>query len=329
MVKGYNQKLKMLYLVKIFSEETDSQHGLTMADIISKLRFCGVNANRKTLYQDFEELRRFGFDIATKQAERNYFYFLESRQFALPEMKLLVDAVQSAKFITDRKSEELIRKLDTLVSKHQAKQLQREVIIAGRVKSINEDIYKNVDIIHEGICSDRQIRFRYYRWNIRKEMELRRNGDWYQVSPWALMWDDENYYMVGYDKLDGSVKHYRVDKMLLLSVTDEQREGGELLAEFDIPKYTKSLFGMFGGEEKNITLEADNSMVGVLIDRFGKDIFIMPVGKQHFRTTVNVSFSRQFLGWIISLGDKVRIISPDSVVEEMQMEIKRLQAQYM
>ncbi len=326
--KGDNQKLKMLYLAKIFHEETDDSHGLTMPQIIEKLSACGVNADRKTLYLDFEELRHFGLDIIAEQSGRSCYYYLGSRDFELPELKLLVDSVQSAKFITDRKSGELIKKLEALVSRYEGKQLHRQVTISGRIKTMNESIYYNVDKIHTAIGTGCQIRFRYYQWNVRKEMELRRDGAWYQVSPWALMWDDENYYLVAYDAEDDQIKHYRVDKMLKIAVTSETREGQAQFKQFNMPRYTKSLFGMYGGEETKVTLEAENELVGVLIDRFGKDIFIVPKGEDHFRTVVTVAVSRQFLGWIMALGSGIRIISPGSVVAQMQEEALRLSKQY-
>ncbi len=326
--KGKNQRQKLLYLLKILSEETDDDHFLTLHQIIKKLEAYGVNADRKTIYTDFEELRAFGFDIIMEKIGRNYYYHIGSRLFELPEMKMLVDAVQSARAITDRKSGQLIRKLETMVSKYEARQLHRQVFIAGRIKTMNESIYYNVDAIHQAIGTDRQIRFKYYKWDIRKEMVYRRKGDWYLISPWALMWSDENYYLVAYDALDGLVKHFRVDKMVSISVTDKQREGQEQFSRFDMVRYSGSLFGMFSGEETEVTLEAQNNIVSVLIDRFGKDIPIEPVDENNFRTKVNVSVSSQFLGWILALGGKVRITGPDAVVDQMKSEIQNLAAQY-
>ena len=325
---GNNQKLKLLYLIKIFTEDTDDQHALTLPQIAEKLDAYGVSAERKTLYQDFELLRDFGFDIIGQQARRNFYYHMGNRRFELPELKLLVDSVQSAKFITDKKSNALIKKLEGMVSKYEARKLQRQVIISGRIKAMNESIYFNVDKLHEAIGTDRQIRFKYFRWNINKEMELRKDGAWYQVSPWALMWDDENYYLVGYDAEDGKIKHYRVDKMWRISVADRKREGKEQFKAFNMPRYTKSLFGMFGGEEVKVTLEAENGMVGILLDRFGKDIPIKPVDADHFRTSVVVAVSSQFLGWIMALGDGVKIIGPDKVVDRMKEEIRLIRKMY-
>jgi len=328
MAKGSNQKLKMLYLMKIFMEETDDAHALTMPELIAKLNAYGVNADRKTLYMDMEELRTFGLDIISEQQGRKWYYYVGARDFELPELKLLVDSVQSAKFITDKKSSELIRKIESLASRHEAKKLQRQVFIAGRVKTMNESIYYNVDRLHEAIGTDSQIRFKYYQWNVNKEMELRRDGEWYQTSPWSLMWDDENYYLIAYNSEDGTIRHYRVDKMLDISTVDERREGKEEFKKFDLPHYTRSLFGMFGGEEKKITIEAVNEMVGVMIDRFGKDIIITPLDEEHFSITVNVAVSDQFLGWIIALGEGVKITAPEDVVEQMRQAAKRLVEQY-
>ena len=325
---GNKQKLKLLYLIKIFTEDTDDQHALTLPQIVEKLGAYGISAERKTLYQDFELLRDFGFDIIGQQARRNFYYHMGNRRFELPELKLLVDSVQSAKFITDKKSNALIKKLEGMVSKYEARKLQRQVIISGRIKAMNESIYYNVDKLHEAIGTDRQIRFKYFRWNIKKEMELRKDGAWYQVSPWALMWDDENYYLVGYDAEDGKIKHYRVDKMWRISVADRKREGKEQFKAFNMPRYTKSLFGMFGGEEVKVTLEAENGMVGILLDRFGKDIPVKPVDADHFRTSVVVAVSSQFLGWIMALGDGVKIIGPDKVVARMKEEIRLISQMY-
>ena len=326
--RGDHQKQKLLYLAKLFTEETDAQHALGMAEIIDKLAACGVNADRKTLYLDFQELRDFGIEIEAVKAGRNTLYRLASRRFELPELKLLVDSVQSAKFITDKKSKELIAKLESLVSRYEATQLQRQVIISDRIKSMNTSVYYNVDAIHEAINAGCQIRFQYFQWNLKKEMELRRGGAWYQISPWALVWDSEYYYLVAYEAESDTIKHYRVDKMKRLSVVDAPRQGLGRFRQFNTARYSKSLFGMNGGEETVVTLEATNEKVGILIDRFGKEIPIMPIDDAHFRCHVTVAVSRLFLGWIMGLGGDVRIVAPQAVVDRMTSEVQRLAAQY-
>lgn len=327
-MKGENQKLKMLYLSRLFMEQTDDEHGLTMPEIIEKLAAQGVNADRKTLYLDLEELRRYGLDIISTQAGHKTYYSLGARDFELPELKLLVDSVQAAKFITDKKSRELIRKLEGLVSAHQARQLHRQVLISGRVKTMNESIYYNIDKLHGAINEDAQIRFQYYQWNVKKEMELRRGGAVYQVSPWALIWDDENYYLVAYDSADDKIKHYRVDKMLRIRIADERRLGRDTFKAFDMAKYAKSLFGMYGGEETAVTLEGENRLVGVVIDRFGKDIALVPVDGERFEAKVNVAVSPQFFGWVMGLGGGIRITGPGPVVKRMREEVRRLAEEY-
>ena len=327
MSKGTNQKLKLLYLTKIFREQTDEEHMLTIAEIIEKLSAYDVSADRKTLYTDFEELRHFGLDIISQQIGRQHYYYLGAREFELPELKLLVDSVQSAKFITAQKSQKLIKKLEGLVSKYEATQLHRQVYITGRVKTMNESIYYNVDKLHAAISADAQIQFQYYQWNVKKEMELRRGGKLYQVSPWGLMWDDEYYYLVAYDAETDKIKHYRVDKMLRIQITDQKRAGKERYQSFNLPNYTKRIFGMFSGEETKVTLEADNSMAGVLIDRFGKDIMLIPQDGGRFRATVDVAISDQFLGWIVALGT-VKIVGPEAVVKKMQAKVSNLIADY-
>ena len=328
MAAGDNQKLKMLYLVKIFSEETDDPHALSLQEIADRLEAYGVNAERKTLYKDFGELEKFGLEILSEQSGRNVLYHLATRRFELPELKLLVDAVQGSRFITEKKSRQLIKKLESLASIHEAQRLQRQVLITGRIKAMNESIFYNVDMLHEAINADRQIRFQYFQWNVHREQELRHGGEWYCISPWCLLWDDENYYLVAYDANDRKIKHYRVDKILRLSITDEPREGKQQFKEFDAAKYTRTLFGMYGGRLTRVTLEGRSDIVGPLIDRFGRDITIQPIDDDTFTASVEVSASRHFIAWIIALGDGVRITGPKSLVEDMRAEAKRLAELY-
>lgn len=330
MARGTNQKLKLLYLAKIFFEESDENNKLTLSEIIKKLANYDISADRKTLYLDFEELINFGYDICKERVGRNWYYFLAGRDFEIPELKLLVDSVQSAKFITDKKSKVLIKKLESLVSHSQAKQLNRQVISTGRIKSFNEDIYYNIDAIHEAIIFDRQIQFKYFRWNLDKEMKLRNKGNSYHISPWALVWDDEKYYLIGFDAELNQIKHFRVDKMKKIVIDAEKaRDGKSEFEKFNLPKYTNKLFGMFSGDETKVTIEAKNDLVGVLLDRFGKDIIICPSGDDKFRTTVSVALSRQFFGWIFALGEDIKIVAPECVVAKTKLEVERLAKQYL
>lgn len=318
MAKGRNQKLKLLYLTKIFMEKTDESHALTLAEITTLLNGYDVTADRKTLYLDFEELKHYGLDIISEQRGKTVVYYLASRDFELAELKLLVDSVQSSKFITEKKSNSLIKKLESLVSEHESKQLHRQVITAGRVKTMNESILINVDSIHSAINNNKQISFQYFQWTPDKQRELRHDGQRYTISPWHLVWDNENYYMIGYDADSEMIKHFRVDKMLHISSLDERREGLKKMKEFNIATYSRTLFGMLGGESTRVTLQCHNSMAGVIIDRFGKDTVMFPHDEDHFFAYVEVVPSDQFLGWILGLSSLVKIMEPFSVVEQIK-----------
>jgi len=324
MARQDNQKLKITYLMKVFSEKTDDTHGITMPDIIKELEGYGVHAERKGIYSDIGYLNDYGFEIESRQVGKSCEYHLVSRTFQLPELKLLVDSVQSAKFITEKKSRELIKKLETLCSEHESKQLNRQVYVQGRIKTMNESILYNVDTIHGAINANKKITFQYWNWNVDKKMELRKGGELYKVSPWGLSWDDENYYLVAFDDADRKIKHYRVDKMLHISEVDEKREGHDSYKGIDMADYARKTFGMFGGEVRTVTLECENSFAGVMIDRFGKDNFMLKTDENHFSLSVPVAVSGQFLGWVMGLGDKVKITGPDDVVKMMKDECQRI-----
>ena len=328
MPKGTNQKLKLIYLIKIMLEKTDDSHGLTMPEILAALEAYDVSAERKSIYSDFETIRTLGIDIVQEQQGKTYYYHVASRQFEIAELKLLVDAIQSSKFITEKKSKQLIKKLEGFTSSYEAKQLQRQVYVSGRIKTMNESIYYNVDEIHTAIALNKKIRFQYFQWNIKKETELRKDGQFYEISPWALSWDNENYYRIGFDSEANKIKHYRVDKMLKSTCIEEPREGKELFEQFDIAAYTRKNFGMFGGEEQSVKLKFDNQLVGVVLDRFGKDIIIAPADETHFMIHVNVAVSAQFLGWIFALGDGAEILGPENVVEQMKQQAKKTYERY-
>mgnify|MGYP002621399123 CR=1 FL=1 len=329
MARGENQKLKLLYLLDILNEYTDDEHSITMQEIVKKLAACGVHAERKTLYNDLEELRTYGADIIGEKDGLGYNYHIGNRKFELAELKLLVDAVQSSRFITKAKSKELIRKINDLTSKYHADELNRQVYVAERVKTMNESIYYNVDLIHTAISEDVKIRFRYFMWDENKKQVYRRNGAYYSVSPWGLTWDDENYYLIGYDDEYETIRYYRVDKMKKIVLSDEKREGRDSFKSVDMAVYSKKRFGMFDGEETEVELLCNNDMAGVIIDRFGKNTPFVKQDKEHFVALVSVAVSIQFLGWVMSLGDGVKIVGPESVVLQMRDEVKRLKTAYL
>lgn len=327
-MKSSNQKLKIMYLMKILLDRTDETHSITMPEIIDALEAYGISAERKSLYNDIENLRVYGLDVIGVQEDRTYSYHIGNRQFELAELKLLVDSVQSAKFITEKKSNELIKKIESLASKYEASQLHRQVFVAGRVKTMNESIYYNVDSIHAAIAGNSRITFKYFKWNVDKDMELRHDGALYEVSPWLLSWNDGYYYLIAYDSVKGIIKHFRVDKMLDIKLNGRKREGEKVFNSLDMAAYTGKMFGMYGGEDERVQLECDNALAGVMIDRFGKDISLIRLDDKKFAVNVEVAVSRQFLAWIIGLGEGVKIVGAQRIVDMMNDEIDRLVRQY-
>lgn len=313
MAKSENQKLRLLYVLQMLSECTDEDHALGTPEIISKLEVMDIKAERKTIYHDIECLNDFGFDIMQKKSRTDGGYYLASRDFELAELKLLVDAVQASKFMTEKKSRELIKKLEKLVSRHQAGQLQRQVFVTGRVKTANERIYYNVDSIYKAIDENVKISFVYLEWNEKKELVPRKSGGIYEVSPWALIWEDENYYLAAFDEEAGIIKHYRVDKMGQVMLTNKNRQGREVFEKKNPAEYTKQTFGMYGGEEETVTLRIDNSLIGVIIDRFGKETDIRKHQDGTVTARIKVAVSRQFFGWLAGLGSGTVIMAPQAV----------------
>ena len=310
MPKSAGQKLKVLYIMKILLAETDEAHPITVSTLIEKLAAYGIRAERKAIYDDMETLRQFGLDIVAEKAKA-YGYFVASRDFQLPELKLLADSVQSAKFITEKKSLELIKKLQGLSSIHEAGKLRRQVYLLNRVKSMNESIYYNVDAIHEAIGDDRKINFRYFEYNVRKEQVFRRQGARYTVSPIVLTWSDEHYYLIAHSDDRSGFSHYRVDRMSGVRKLEEGR--GDAVRGFDLAEYTKKVFGMFGGEEAEVRLRIHNSLAGAVIDRFGKEAAMAVDGETHFVLRAKVALSPIFYGWLFQFGDLCEVLSPQGL----------------
>ena len=274
MAKSQNQKLKLIYLARLMQEKTDDEHGLSMSEIISELSLCGVKAERKSIYDDFEALRSIGMDIEKNTIGNRTEYYLAGRE-------------------------------------------------------LNESIYYTVDDIHNAINRDKQISFKYFKWNADGEKELRRGGKTYQVSPWALTWDDENYYLVAFDAEAGIIKHYRVDKMMKMTVLQERREGAQHFKDFDMALYSKKMFGMYNGRDEFVTLRCKNQMADPIINWFGQDVLLRKVsGEDSFDVTVKVAVSPVFLTWVMNFGGDIKILSPDHVAKEQVELAKKIIAAY-
>ena len=326
--------------MKILWEKTDEENGLSMSEILTELEnFYDIKTERKSIYDDIDALKVFSnLKIEKSKKGKSCEYKLTERIFETVHLKLLIDAIQSSKFITESKSNDLIKRLKTLASKNDIKKLNRNVY-ATKVKSINEDIYKNTDTIHLAISSNKKIKFKYFNWNVDKNKEFHKNGEFYTISPWALTWDNGNYYLIGYDEdaiffdddieSKGILKNFRVDKMVETEIIpDTERIGDKEFENFDISEYINRRFRMFNGEETSVKIKFKNNLAGVVIDRFGKDTPFVEKTDDYFVARINVAVSLQFLSWVIALGDGTEIISPQNVVDEMKEEIKRLSKLY-
>ncbi len=320
-------KLRTLIVMKILLQKTDEEHVLNALGLAKELERYDMTIDRKTIYKDIEILRDFGLDVQQKKGTAGG-YFIGSREFELAELKLLVDAVQSSRFITSRKSEDLIRKLGQLTSEYEARQLKRDIFIDNRVKSSTETIYYIVDDIHNAIYQNRQIAFQYAEWNIQKKLVPKNDGAEYQVSPWALTWNNENYYLIGYHHETGSILHFRVDKIQKVRILEETREGKENFQNFDLAIFSKKIFGMFRGTDEQVTLSCDRVNIGIILDRFGTDCMVIPVKDNQVHVSVTVNISVQFYGWMAGLGNKVLIHSPEHIRTEYREYLKEIITNY-
>lgn len=328
MARGSGQKLKILYLLKILTEETDERHVMGAAALLKRLLEYDIKAERKSVYDDIEQLRQFGYDIVYVKSRTQGGYYLGSREFELPELKLLVDAVSASRFMTVKKSRELITKLEKFAGREEARQLQRQVYVAGRIKTERENIYYNVDAIHRALQDQVQISFLYMEWGLDQKLHPKHGGKLYRISPWALLWSDENYYMIGYDGEASMIKHYRVDKMQDIACVDRKRLGEEAFAGFDPAAYANRTFGMYGGQTVEVNLVFENYLAGVVMDRFGKDTSMKPADPGHFAVRVKVAVSGQFFGWLSGLGNGVRLTGPGEVVKDYRDHLKKILSDY-
>ena len=327
MPKSANQKLKLLVLLRFLQSQSDEKHPVTMAQMIEELARWGISAERKSLYDDLEALRSFGADVVALRG-RSPGYYLGQRDFELAELKLLVDSIQSSKFITQRKTLAMIRKLEGLCSVHDAQLLERQVYVRGRVKSMNESVYYNVDAISDAISRDRAIRFRYYEFTVARERRYRRAGSYYELSPYALIWDDENYYLLAWDAAEERFKHFRVDKMAQISALEQPREGGEAFRALDMSVYSQRVFGMFAGQPRAVKMRFASHLAGAVIDRFGRDVMLIPEGEERFSFTAEVVVSPQFFAWLFGFGTEAEILSPEELRREAGSLAGRIAALY-
>ena len=325
MPKSDNQKLKIFYILDYLEQNSHADHPVRASQLTEMLEHrYGITCERKTIYSDIAALQQLGVDIVSIPG-KNGGYYIASRNFELPELKLLIDAVQSSRFLTEKKSRELIEKLCKQCSVHDAKLVRRDVLVSGRVKSMNESIYYNVDAIQEAIAENRQINFRYFDWGLDGQRRYREKE--YIASPYGLCQDNENCYLLALSERHG-ITSYRVDRMSDIQLTGEARVPCPELTGRNLQEHASRLFQMYAGETTDVKLRFHRSLVNVVVDRFGKDTMLIPDGEDHFVFTVRVAVSPMFLSWVIGFGQKARILYPQSVVESCRQLCMEALSQY-
>ncbi len=328
MPKSSNQKLMLLMLADMFRSETNESHPLSIGEIIDNLNASGIEAERKSLYSDIESLSQYGMDIIKTGASRNTGYYLGNADFQLSELKLLADAVACSRFITEKKSRELIGKIGTLTNRHDAGELKRNVIVSDRVKNLNEHIYYIVDAIEDAIRRKKKIRFLYFDYDRNKSKKYHNDKNYSEVSPYALCWREENYYLVGYYEKYQAVSNFRVDKIEKVEIIEDEKRV-EQPKGFNLAEYTKKRFGMFSGEDTRITLKVHNSLAGVIFDRFGKNgTTVTVVDEDWFTINQPVTVSPIFFGWVMQFGGKMEILGPENVREDFKKHVKDIMKLY-
>ncbi len=321
------QKQKLLIMSKLFHEKTDDEHFLTVSDIIAELAQLGIKAERKTVYDDIDTLIESGLDIVIAKKSHSNAYYLGSRLFQDEELHVLADAVASSKFLTIKKSNELIKKLESLTSCHRQCHLRRNIYISNRVKSFDEGIYYSISSLNSAISGRKKIIFKYSSYNLQKKKQLRNGGEDYLVSPYYLIWENGNYYLVCFCHKREKICYYRVDRMRKVRVTSEKtHEPSE--SEADLAKQLRQTINMYGGEIQSLTLEMDKSLIDVIIERFGERIFLEEASENTFTVRIDVQISPTFWGWLFQFGDKAKILSPKSAVTEAVAELEKIMSKY-
>jgi len=312
MPKSDNQKLKIFYILDYLQRNSNPDHPVRASELISMLeRQHNILCERKSVYSDIAALQQYGVDIVSIPGKKGG-YYIASRNFELPELKLLIDAVQSSRFLTEKKSRELIEKLCNQCNEHDARLMRRDVLVSGRVKSMNETIYYNVDAIQDAISQNRQISFRYFDWDLSGNRKYRDRD--YAASPYGLCQDNENCYLLAYSARHG-ITSYRVDRMAEIRLMEEKRVPCPELTGKNLIEHANRLFQMYAGEATTVKLRFHRSLINVVVDRFGRDILLIPDGEDHFVFTVSVAISPMFLSWVIGFGSKAKILHPQSVID--------------
>lgn len=307
--------IRIIELLRFLYQQTDEAHAVTVSEMIEYLKSKGIPSVRQTVYTDLEALDTAGIDIVQIKSTQNR-YFIGSRIFEYPELKMLVDAVASSKVISAKKSQALIQKLGQLTSIQQAEQLQRLASLSSRVKPHNEKVYYIIDSIQTAILDQHQISFQYYEYTPEKKKILKHDGYRYILDPYALEWKNDHYYLIGYSHKHKGIAHFRVDRLTSVEPLDSKFQP---MPDFDVAAYTNKMVDMFAAEHaEQVKLLSSNELMRVIIDHYGEDIEISPYDDTHFTVIIEVNPSGTFYGWVFKFMGKIRILSPQSCVDKMQ-----------
>ncbi len=315
-------KLKMIKIWEILSQETDENHPMTTNELLSKLEALGIDCNRKTLYADIDALNEFGYEIMCNHSRSNEYYVVD-RTFSVAELRILMDAIQAADFITDNKSSQFIDKVANLAGTRRAEVLKDHLIAFNNTKTDNEQIYYIVETINEAIAQQHKVKFQYFHYDTKRNKKYKKER-FYYVNPYATVMDNDKYYLIGYDDFQHKMWHYRVDRMEQVSVSRHPISYFDEIEQFDISNYKRQLFGMFSGEEVDVTFEAHEKLIDVIYDMFGVDTKLKAISGDYFQFTATVQLSSQFYGWCCSFGDMLKVVAPTTVVNMLEDYISNL-----
>lgn len=320
-------KLKLVKIWEILSQETDEDHPMGTTALLSKLQEMGIECDRRTLYADIEALNECGYEILCRRSTSNV-YYVKDRKFSIAEICIMMDAVQAAGFITDGETEKFIDKLAFLAGSRRGETLKDNFIAYNTTKTDNPDIYHNVETITEAIQQKKKVKFTYFDFDSYHKRVYRKEGKFYYMNPYALVMDNDNYYFLGYDMFHKNMMHYRVDRMDSVQVSRHDKEDLKEFEKFDIKKHKKQLFGMYGGEGKEVKFRVNKSLLDVIFDVFGVDTHFIKIDDTMYEFMAEVQLSPQFYGWCCSFGDKLKVVAPSMVVNTLKRYIEDLTKNY-
>jgi len=318
------KKIKLLRLMELLREETDEQNPMLASTVCKRLAARGVEVDRRVLTRDIDVLNEYGYEVMSTMIGHEKAYYVVERSFSVPELKILIDAVQAATFITDKKTPEFIEKIAALGGAHRADILKDNIVCFNTRKHSNETIYYNVDCLEDAIQANKKVIFLYYDIDEHGDKVFRRDGHHYVVEPIALIFNDDNYYLTCYSEKHDNIANYRVDRMSSVEMIEDDISEKALQFRGKVDCYTEQVFKMYGGSAEKVSLEFDDTLIGVVYDKFGEDTKMVRTGENTIVASVDVQISPTFFGWLFQFGSKMKILSPTNVADEYKKQAKQV-----